>query len=651
MKIDRFFVCSNRSRCFSAAGLLLFLALAVMLLPQSMAGQHAAVPKLTLAQVEQLVSHGVPDSTLSTQVQKRGLAFTPNPVIVESLRAKGAGAQTLAAIEEFFPEAPLAQTMQFIQEKLNGLGNVSFTAFTQNTANGSTGNNNFTYQYSNVVADQSQCRVSFHANSTRDGSIMWDGNYGFSLRDVQEIVVKPYTQNQTESNASNGLPNLVCTSINPPMTALLLNFSNGGKQSFPFADAALANRVAKTLRHAVKLCSGNNAKAPIPSAQHAAIGVTQRTLVSGLNSPSGIAVDGSDNVFVTEPVDANTPLKEILAGDGYTTARTVCTGRSIWGMAVDVNGHIFLAGPGFNEVDEVEAAGCTIVESLPSTEGFAVAVAVDGRGIVYLADNGIPRNGTKGSVKEIPSGCASASCVQTLGGGFDQPRGVAVDGSGNVFVADRGNNAVKEIKSGCTYTYCVKALGGDFKFPSGVAVDGGGNVFVADTRNSAVKEIPPGCESGSCVKTLGGDFKYPEGVAVDRRGNVFVLDSGNNRVVELENAGTKADFGGSNESKVNAKVPRKVILSADVMSDMLLEKTVPVYPPIARAARVSGTVVLQTSISKTGSVEDLQIISGPPMLQNSALEAVRSWRYKPYLLNNKPVEVETTVNVIFTLGG
>jgi len=84
---------------------------------------------------------------------------------------------------------------------------------------------------------------------------------------------------------------------------------------------------------------------------------------------------------------------------------------------------------------------------------------------------------------------------------------------------------------------------------------------------------------------------------------------------------------------------------------MLLQKTVPVYPPIAKAARVSGTVVLQATISKTGTIENLRVISGPAMLQQAAMDAVKSWRYRPYLLNGDPVEVETTVNVVFTLGG
>jgi len=60
---------------------------------------------------------------------------------------------------------------------------------------------------------------------------------------------------------------------------------------------------------------------------------------------------------------------------------------------------------------------------------------------------------------------------------------------------------------------------------------------------------------------------------------------------------------------------------------------------------------LQATISKVGSIQNLRVISGPPMLQQAALDAVRSWRYKPYLLNGDPVEVETTVNVVFNLGG
>ncbi|MGA7342857.1 MAG: energy transducer TonB, partial [Terracidiphilus sp.] len=110
-------------------------------------------------------------------------------------------------------------------------------------------------------------------------------------------------------------------------------------------------------------------------------------------------------------------------------------------------------------------------------------------------------------------------------------------------------------------------------------------------------------------------------------------------------------FGSGGGPQVKAAPPKKVNISAGVAVGMLLQKTQPIYPPIAKAARVSGTVVLQATISKQGTITNLRVVSGPAMLQSSALDAVRTWRYRPYLLNNEPVEVETTVNVIFTLGG
>jgi TonB family protein len=97
-------------------------------------------------------------------------------------------------------------------------------------------------------------------------------------------------------------------------------------------------------------------------------------------------------------------------------------------------------------------------------------------------------------------------------------------------------------------------------------------------------------------------------------------------------------------------INRKVEVPADVIAGMLLQKTDPVYPPVAKAARVQGTVVLQASISKSGSVEDLHVVTGQALLQDAALSAVKTWRYRPYLVNGEPVKVQTTINVVFTLG-
>jgi protein TonB len=110
------------------------------------------------------------------------------------------------------------------------------------------------------------------------------------------------------------------------------------------------------------------------------------------------------------------------------------------------------------------------------------------------------------------------------------------------------------------------------------------------------------------------------------------------------------DMGTRQPTVVRPKAPNSLKVSSGFMAGNLLTKTLPQYPAIAKAARIQGIVVLQATISKSGSIENLRVISGPPMLQQAAMDAVRSWRYKPYLLNGEPVEVETTINVVFNLG-
>lgn len=100
---------------------------------------------------------------------------------------------------------------------------------------------------------------------------------------------------------------------------------------------------------------------------------------------------------------------------------------------------------------------------------------------------------------------------------------------------------------------------------------------------------------------------------------------------------------------VKVAPPKKLNVSSGVMAGNLQSKVMPIYPAIAKAARIQGTVVLHALISKDGRIIDIKVASGPPMLQQAALEAVRQWRYKPYLLNGEPVEVETTINVVFNL--
>ncbi len=96
-------------------------------------------------------------------------------------------------------------------------------------------------------------------------------------------------------------------------------------------------------------------------------------------------------------------------------------------------------------------------------------------------------------------------------------------------------------------------------------------------------------------------------------------------------------------------VPKRIKIPSSVLQGLLTQKTEPVYPAHAASAGISGTVVLDADISETGHIRQLRVISGPSELQPAALAAVRNWVYKPYLLDNEPVEVNTTINVIFTI--
>ena len=97
--------------------------------------------------------------------------------------------------------------------------------------------------------------------------------------------------------------------------------------------------------------------------------------------------------------------------------------------------------------------------------------------------------------------------------------------------------------------------------------------------------------------------------------------------------------------------PQSVKVSPNVSQGLLISKVQPIYPPLARQARVQGTVVLQAVIAKDGTIQELQVTSGHPMLIQAAMDAVKQWRYKPYYLNGEPVLVRTTINVNFELSG
>ena len=100
---------------------------------------------------------------------------------------------------------------------------------------------------------------------------------------------------------------------------------------------------------------------------------------------------------------------------------------------------------------------------------------------------------------------------------------------------------------------------------------------------------------------------------------------------------------------VKKVAPKRITIGGNVQQAKLVRQPNPVYPPLAKQARISGVVHLAAIISKDGTIQDLKVISGHPLLIPAALEAVKQWVYQPTLLNGEPVEVSTQIDVNFTL--
>jgi len=144
------------------------------------------------------------------------------------------------------------------------------------------------------------------------------------------------------------------------------------------------------------------------------------------------------------------------------------------------------------------------------------AAAVDGRGNTYIVDKGNDR-----VVKLSSSGVQS-----TIGSGFVSPTGVAVDGAGSLYVSDTANDRIEKILANGSQTTVLTGL----NTPDGIAVDGLGNLYVADSGNNRIVKLSA---DGSTQATIGSGFSRPTGVTLDGRGNVFVADFGNNQVVKV----------------------------------------------------------------------------------------------------------------------
>jgi len=322
-----------------------------------------------------------------------------------------------------------------------------------------------------------------------------------------------------------------------------------------------------------------------------------------LASPSGIAVDGAGNLYIADT--NNNRVREVVGGGGNFTPGAITTvagmGSPGYGgdggpatqamlgnpdrIAIDSGGNLYIADAGNNRVRKVAAGSGTITTVVGiggsgsgGDGGLATqaqltspaGVVVDGAGNLYIADNGNNR------VRKVAAGSGLITTVAGAGGpgyGGDggpatqallsSPNGIAADGAGNLYIADTNNNRVRKVVTGSGMITTVagtgfNGYGGDggpasqalLANPNGIAMDGAGNLYIADTNNNRVREVAAGSGLITTVAGTGGpgpggdggpstqaQLNRPFGVAMDGAGNLYIADTGNNRVRKVTNGG------------------------------------------------------------------------------------------------------------------
>lgn len=278
----------------------------------------------------------------------------------------------------------------------------------------------------------------------------------------------------------------------------------------------------------------------------------------------------------------------MLAGSGSVLDHTDGTGGNARffnpaAAAVDASGNIYVADSGDHTIRKVTAGG--VVTTFAGSSGqpgssdgtsalflYPDAVAVDTSGNVYVADSGnenIRKITAGGSVSTLAGSVGIAGSMDGTGTAalFNQPQGIAVDATGDVYVSDTGNSTIRKITAVGAVTTLAGVAGqtggadgagasARFNYPAGLAVDSTGNLFVADSGNSAIREVT----SAGSVSTPAGSagnsgsvdgqgsaarFNHPQAVAVDQAGYLFVIDTSNQTVREVSPSGSVSTLAGA----------------------------------------------------------------------------------------------------------
>jgi serine/threonine-protein kinase len=292
------------------------------------------------------------------------------------------------------------------------------------------------------------------------------------------------------------------------------------------------------------------------------------------NAPNGVAVDAAGNVYVAD--SGNSRVRKVTGGNTVSTLAGAGQLDSPRGVAVDRSGNLYVTDTVNNRVRKITPDGTvtTLAGSdspglggggLADGQGTAaqfrspIGIAVDQAGNVYVADTGnnrIRKITADGRVSTMAgsgdAGSGGFADGPAASARFNAPRGVAVDSSGNVYVADTLNERIRKINpSGMVSTIAGSGDQGNangaasaarFSNPDGIAVDASGNIVVSDNSSFRIREILAGGDVVDVAGTKEGfadgnpattQFDFPAGIAVDGSGNIYVADSNNNRIRKI----------------------------------------------------------------------------------------------------------------------
>ena len=334
-------------------------------------------------------------------------------------------------------------------------------------------------------------------------------------------------------------------------------------------------------------------------------GIADGTTGARFNSPTGVAVDSVGNVYVADT--ANHTIRKITpppSGGGVGTVSTLAgspglsgnangTGtqarfNSPFGVAVDANGAVYVGDTGNHTIRRITAAGAaSTLSGAPGTPGSSdgvntaarfnlpAGVVVGSNGSVYVADSGnhtirrvVAAGITQGSTSTLAGLAGSAGSADGNGNAarFNMPLGVALDGSGRVFVADTANSTIRRISTAADVITLAgsaspgssdgNGIGARFSHPAGIATTNAGDVIVADRRNHTIRKVTPAGDVTTIAGVPGSigsangtgseaRFHAPGDVAVDGAGTIYVADTGNHTIRKITAAGVVSTLAGS----------------------------------------------------------------------------------------------------------